>query len=106
VQYVRVHHAEFVAGTMANGVSLNALMEELGASCFEATKLNSASGIGNTNPRRAYLQQAAVELSPEGQVWLAARLQTAFDEHGVVPNAELAGLDWPNVLDIQLQGGA
>ena len=104
-RYVRVHHAEFVAGTMANGVSLNALMEELGASCFEATKRNAASGIGNTNPRRAYLQQAAVELSPEGQVWLAARLQTAFDKHGVVPNAELAGLDWPNVPDIQLQGG-
>lgn len=104
-RYVRVHHAEFVAGTMANGVSMNALMEELGASCFEATKRNAARGVGNTNPRRAYLQQAAVELSPEGQAWLVAKLQAAFDKHGIVPSAELAGLDWPEVPDIQLQGG-
>src|SRR5690606_6461340 len=104
-RYVRVHHAEFVAGTMANGVSMNALMEELGASCFEATKRNAARGVGKTNPRRAYLQQAAVELSPDGPAWLAASLQAAFDEHGTVPNAELAGLDWPEVPDVQLQGG-
>lgn len=99
-RYIRVHHAEFVAGTMANGISLNAMMEELGATCFVATKRNAGSGVGNTDPRRAYRQQAAVELAPEGQAWLAGRLQAAFDEHGIIPNAELAGLDWPEVPDI------
>ncbi len=104
-RYVRVHHAAFVAGTMANGISLNALMEELGPSGFEATKRNSENNSGNTNPRRAYLQQAAVELSPEGQAWLADRLQAAFGEHGIVPSAELASLDWPKVPDIHPRGG-
>lgn len=94
-RYIRVHHAEFVAGAMANGVSLNALMEELGASCFEVTKRNAAKRKGNTNPRRAYSQQPAVELSAEGQAWLGERLQAAFNRHGVVPNAELDKLDWP-----------
>jgi len=40
--YIRVHHAEFVAGTMANGVSLNELMGTLGPNSFATT---------NTNPR-------------------------------------------------------
>ncbi len=104
-RYVRVHHAVFVAGTLANGVSLNGLMEELGASCFEATKRNALKGEGNTNPRRAYLQQAAVELSAEGQARLGELLQSAFGKHGIIPNAELSSLDWPKVPEIKPQGG-
>jgi hypothetical protein len=42
--YIRVHHAEFVAGTIGNGVSLNELMDELGQS-FMATQRN-AGGRG------------------------------------------------------------
>lgn len=41
-RYIRVHQAEFVAGTMANGVSLSALMDELGADAFAATQRNAA----------------------------------------------------------------
>ena len=89
-RYIRVHHAEFVAGTLANGVSLNALMNELGADAFAATQRNAAELKGNTNPRRAYLQAADVELSAEGLAWLRDRLQAAFDEHGTVPNDVIA----------------
>lgn len=91
-RYIRVHQAEFVAGTMANGVSLNALMDELGADAFAATQRNAANQKGNTNPRRAYLQAADVELSAQGQDWLRDRLQAAFDAHGTVPNDILAAI--------------
>lgn len=96
-RYVRVHHAEFIAGTMANGVSLNELMETLRADSFAPTQRNAARGEGNLDPRRAYLQQAAVELSSEGFRWLSQRLQAAFDEHGSVPRDALDQLDWPTV---------
>jgi len=104
-RYIRVHHAEFVAGTMANGVSLNELMDTLGADSFTPTQRNAARGEGNTNPRRAYLQQAAVELSAEGFSWLGERLQAAFDEHGIVPQETLDQLDWPVLPDIAPEGG-
>jgi PLD-like domain len=91
-RYIRVHQAEFVAGTMANGVSLNALMDELGADAFAATQRNAAKKQGNTNPRRAYLQAADVELSLEGTAWLRDRLQAAFDTHGTVPRDVLAAI--------------
>lgn len=91
-RYVRVYQAEFLAGTMTNGVSLNALMEELGANAFAATQRNAAKKKGNTNPRRAYLQAADVELSTEGKAWLRDRLQAAFDIHGTVPSAVLAAV--------------
>ncbi|WP_159996520.1 phospholipase D family protein [Roseomonas sp. 18066] len=96
-RYVRVHHAEFLAGTMANGISLNELMGDLGASSFAPTQSNAARGKGNTDPRRAYQQQAAVQLSAEGVAWLGERLQAAFDRHGKVPQVELDELDWPAV---------
>jgi hypothetical protein len=104
-RYIRVHHAEFVAGTMANGVSLNELMDTLGADSFAPTQRNAARGEGNTNPRRAYLQQAAVELSAEGFSWLGERLQAAFDEHGMVPQDTLDKLDWPVPPDVAPEGG-
>ncbi len=94
--YVRVHHAEFVDGTVGDGVSLNALMESLDADSFASTQRNSARGHGNINPRRAYLQQAGVNLSAEGLAWLNERLQNAFGLHGKVAKSFLDGLDWPN----------
>jgi HKD family nuclease len=96
-RYIRVSGAEFVAGTMSNGVSLNELMNALGPDSFVPTQRNAKRGEGNTDPRRAYMQQAAVELSNEGRKWLAERLQSAFALHGKVPQADLDQLDWPQV---------
>lgn len=93
--YVRVHHAEFLAGTLENGVSLNKLMDELGADAFAATQRNAARGEGNTEPRRAYMQQAAVRLSAEGLDWLNIRMEEAFVSHGRFGPTEFAQLDWP-----------
>ena len=96
-RYIRVHHAEFVAGTIANGISLNELMGTLGSDSFASTQRNAARGAGNTDPRRAYGRQAAVELSSQGIFWLGERLQAAFDEHGKVPQDTLDQLDWPTL---------
>ena len=96
-RYIRVHQAEFVAGNMANGISLNELMDTLGSDSFAPTQRNAARGTGNTDPRRAYMQQAAVELSSQGLLWLGERLQVAFAEHGKVPQDTLDELDWPTL---------
>ena len=93
--YIRVHHAEFVSGEMANGVSLNELMTSLGSDAFASTQRHAMEGAGNTNPRHSYQQHAAVELSREGQAWLNVRLEQAFEEHGRMSRATLQGLDWP-----------
>ena len=95
--YIRVHHADFVAGTMANGISLNELMETLGSDSFAPTQRNAARGAGNTDPRRAYMQQPAVELTSQGLSWLGERLQEAFAEHGKVPQDTLDELAWPTL---------
>ena len=94
-RYIRVHHAEFVAGTMKNGISLNELMDTLGSDSFVPTQRSAARGAGNTDPRRAYMQQPAVELSSQGLSWLGEQLQAAFDEHGKVPQDKLDELGWP-----------
>ena len=60
--YIRVHHAEFVAGTMQNGMSLGELMNTLGADSFASTQRNRERGSGNIKPRRALMQQPGVKL--------------------------------------------
>ena len=92
-RYIRVHHAEFVAGTIANGISLNELMDALGSDSFASTQRHATCGTGNTAPWLAYRQQPAVELSPQGISWLGERLQAAFDAHGRVPQDTLDQID-------------
>lgn len=99
-RYIRVHHAEFVAGTMSNGVSLSELMEALRANSFAPTQRRAAKGEQNINPRKAYRQQAAVQLSSQGHFWLAERLRIAFDRHGKIPQHTLDELDWPIIPNL------
>ena len=84
-------------GAMENGVSLNEMMDELKANSFASTQRNSASRKGNIEPRRAYRQQAHVEISGQGQRWLSERLERAFAVHGKVSPDSLGTLDWPNL---------
>ena len=93
--YVRVNDPVFVSGTLEQGVSLNDLMDELGADCFASTQRNHMAGDGNTDPRRAYRQQAAVELTVQGQAVLRARLNAALARYGKITSADLSHLDWP-----------
>ena len=90
-RYIRVHHAEFVAGTMENGVSLGEMMDTLKADSFVPTQENAELGDGsNTNPRRSIRRQAAARLTDQSYGWLSTRLQEAFETHGKVKES-----NWP-----------
>jgi hypothetical protein len=93
--YVRLRDGRFLAGTLADGVSLGELMDALGAEAFATTQRNALIGRGNADPRRAYRQQPAVRLSHEGREWLDARLDEASARVGWLSATELARLDWP-----------
>ena len=95
--YIRVHDAEFVAGPLSNGIYLSEMMTLLRWKSFASTLRNKAKGKGNTNPRKAYRQQAAVELSTQGFAWLSERLENAFAHHGKLAPDVLAQLDWPTL---------
>jgi hypothetical protein len=95
--YIRVHHGEFLSGTMENGVSLSALMHELGPYAFGPTLENLEAGVGNTNPRRAYGQAAAIRLSSHGLKWMNDELEAAFQTYGKQTPAQLMKLDWPDM---------
>ena len=98
-RYIRLHDAEFVDGPIGRGVSLHALMDELGADSFASTHRHKKEGVGNIDPRRAYNQQAQVMLTPHGFSWLNERLQDSFDTYGRVPGEFLDNLDWPDTSD-------
>jgi len=83
-------------GSLGNGISLAELMDELKSDAFASTQRNKATGKGNTDPRHAFRQQAAVELSPEGFHWLRERLENAFAKNGTLSQSFLSKLDWPN----------
>ena len=98
--YIRLHHAEFVAGSLENGVSLNRLMETLESDSFASTQRNAARDSGNSDPRQSYKQHPAVELSQEGLRWLAEQLEAAFNAHGKVPKEDIDALDRPDPTNI------
>lgn len=95
--YIRVHHGEFLSGALENGVSLATLMDELGPHAFGSTTENLEQGSGNTDPRLAIRQAAAVRLSPAGLSWMNEQLEAAFKEHRKLPPGQLAQLDWPDI---------
>lgn len=95
--YVRVHHGEFVAGTLRNGVRLSELMDTLRSDAFVSTQTHARTGSGNTDPRNAYRRQAQVQLTMEAHAWLNERLEEAFATHGRLERAELEALDWPKL---------
>jgi hypothetical protein len=95
--YIRVHHGEYLAGTMEDAVSLAELMDELGPYAFGPTAENADRGSGNVDPRKSIRQAAAIRLSEAGLSWLNEELGLAFARHGKLPPAQLASLDWPDV---------
>jgi hypothetical protein len=88
--YIRVHRPEFMGGTLAQGVSLNELMDVLSVEAFEATMRNWAAGRGNTDPRRSIGPQPAVQLTARAAEWINARLEERFRLYGKLTPADLA----------------
>lgn len=92
--FIRVHDAEFVEGTLGDGVSLGELMDELGAYAFGPTAENADRGVGNDDPRQSIRQAAAIRLSEAGASWLNEELESAFRRHGRLRAEKMPGLDW------------
>jgi hypothetical protein len=100
--YIRIHHPRFLNGTLENGVSLNSLMDALGAESFESTRRNALAGRGNVEPRRALRQQAAVRLSARAYNWLRGELDRKYAVHGQIDLSDRS-LDWPSQADGERQ---
>jgi hypothetical protein len=98
--YVRVHHAEFVDGMLTDCVSLKELMRYWGSKSFATTARNAEKGSGNTEPQRAYMRQASVELTPESAAWLNEQLDRAFALHGTITPGAMEVLDWPEMQSV------
>lgn len=94
-QYIRVYDAEFINGTLENGISLYEMMRELQSDSFATTQNNARKGEGNTDPRRAYFSKPDVRLSKDGFEWLREKLLIAFKMHGKIPQAEIDKLYFP-----------
>jgi len=95
--YVRVHHAAFVAGTLANGISLYEMMDALEHDTFMSTSRNfREDNGGNTDPRESLRQAAYRELTTVAHQWLLKRLGEAFERHGMISEFDLSALDWPD----------
>lgn len=90
---VPLRQAHFVAGVLRNGVSLADLMQRFGADSFRSTQRNAELGRGNLNPKRAYRQQASVELSDVAARWLLEELERCFAQYGQLIPANTADSD-------------
>ena len=95
--YVRVDEegfeAEFLAGKMENGVSLNELMDTLKSDSFVPTQRNALAGKGNIDPRKSIRRQAHIQLSEEARAWLTEKLQEAFAKHGKITASDIEESD-------------
>jgi hypothetical protein len=89
---VWVHHPKFIDGTLANGVSLNDLVEELGPLAFASTKRRMLDGEPNIKPRRSYGRHADVALSEEGFALMTQRFEAALARHGSIPDDQVRRL--------------
>ena len=90
---IRVYHPEFIAGKLSNGVSLNQLMDRFKDQAFASTQRNAARAKGNKDPRHAYRQQPAVELSREGAAWMNEQFERALSDKGRLSAGDLARID-------------
>jgi len=87
--YIRVHNAEFVAGTLDNGVRLSSLIKTFNEFSFASTERRALAGERNINPRASLRQKADVRLTESAKNWLNSELEDAFAKHGTVPKARL-----------------
>jgi hypothetical protein len=93
--FIRIREPEFIAGTLANGISLFDLMDELGHETFVSTDENyRAKNGGNTNPRIALRSKAHMPLTQKAADLLNARFYEAIANHGRLSPSAMKKLHW------------
>lgn len=73
--YVRVHDARFIDGTLDDGVSFRAMMEAMKSDSFASTQRHAAAGKGNTDPTIAYNRKPGMVLTDRSRAWIDERLE-------------------------------
>jgi len=91
--YVRVSRPEFINGQLGDCVSLYDLMRDLGSDVFASTYAHALRGKGNIDPRKAYLRQASVRLTPYAAQILNTRIEDVFSRLGRITEEELQAVD-------------
>lgn len=92
-RYIRVHDANFINGNLSDGISMYELMEKFGYRSFISTLRNKIIGVGNTNPKTAYSQQPAVELTEDSADWLMKKLNSKLAYHGHISRKILSEIE-------------
>lgn len=92
-RYIRVHDAQFINGLLKDGVSMYKLMNKFEYNSFASTLRNKISGKGNIDPRKAYSQQASVELTEAAAIWLKEEVESRIDYFGRISNSVLSKLE-------------
>lgn len=92
-RYIRVHDAKFINGELKDGISMNILMTKYGSTSFVSTLRNKLSGKGNIDPRKAYSQQASVQLTQHSAYWLINELENKLKYLGKISDFELSELE-------------
>jgi len=87
-RYVRIHDGRFIDGTLADGVSMTEMMEELGSDAFASTQRNAVRRSGNTDPFASYGRKAHMLLTDQSRAWIEDRLTEALRRHGEVDLTE------------------
>lgn len=91
--YIRISEPEFIKGKLENGISMNLLMKKFGHNSFMSTRNNHIKGTGNTNPRKAYMQKAHVQLTQEAASWLNSELNTKLYEVGRLEESRFVNIE-------------
>lgn len=95
--YIRVHHAEFISGSLINGIKLSAMLDELRADAFMSTQANSDLNSDKAALYRAIRRQPAMQLTDTARNWLNCQFDNALVTHGRLIPAEMKTLDWPGI---------
>jgi hypothetical protein len=73
--YVRVHVARFLDGTLDDGVSFRAMMAAMKSDSFASTQRHAAAGKGNIDPTIAYNRKPGMVLTDRSRAWIDERLE-------------------------------
>ncbi len=82
--YVRVHDARFLNGTLGDGVSFRAMMAEMKSDSFASTQRNAAAGRGNIDPTIAYNRKPGMVLTDRSRAWIDERLEDKLRNLGEI----------------------
>lgn len=90
--YIRVHSGEFLNTTFAMCPKLKTLMFELGSECFQSSKERFLNGDLEYLPQYSLRQQADIELSQEGALWMDTAFESTKNEYSILSDSFVNGL--------------